>query len=99
VECTIHRHDRCVPVRVREYLEEVRGLSAVWLTHPRRMLRHKAMTQCARVAFALASLTDAEEVHPQRGTPHPPTWSRPSHATQPATTQQLREALGVGVSH
>jgi hypothetical protein len=36
VECTLHRWDRRVPTRVREYLVEVRGTSLAWLTHPRR---------------------------------------------------------------
>jgi hypothetical protein len=42
VECTIHRWDRRVPTTVREHLCEVRGASGAWVTHPRRMLRHKA---------------------------------------------------------
>lgn len=61
VECTMHRWDRRVPTRVREYLSESRGQSDAWLTHPRRMLRHKAMVQCARLAFGLVGLFDADE--------------------------------------
>ena len=41
---------------------EVRGLSASWITHPRRMLRHKALVQCARVAFGLSDIFDPDEV-------------------------------------
>jgi hypothetical protein len=61
VECTIHRRDRRVPTAVREYLCEVRGTSRAWITHPRRMLRHKAMVQCARVAFGLSDIVDTDE--------------------------------------
>ena len=60
-ECTMYRWDRRVPTSVREYLVEVRGLSAGWITHPRRMLRHKAMVQCARLTFGLIGIYDADE--------------------------------------
>ena len=61
VECTLHRRDRRVPTTVREYLAEARTDSPAWLSHPRRMLRHKALVQCARVAFGLAGLHDPDE--------------------------------------
>ena len=60
-ECTMYRWDRRVPTSVREYLVEVRGLSAGWITHPRRMLRHKAMVQCARLTFGFIGIYDADE--------------------------------------
>jgi len=61
VECTLHRKDRRVPTTVREYMAEARSDSPAWLSHPRRMLRHKALVQCARVAFGLAGLHDPDE--------------------------------------
>ena len=61
LECEIHRHDRVVPLRVREYFEESRCEQMAWLTHPRRMLRHKCMVQCARLAFGLGGIYDADE--------------------------------------
>jgi hypothetical protein len=61
IECTLHRWDRRVPTSVREYLDEVRGTSLPWLTHPRRMLRHKALVQCARLAFGLVGIHDHDE--------------------------------------
>ena len=61
IECTMYRWDRRVPTSVREYLLEVRGLSAGWITHPRRMLRHKSMVQCARLSFGLVGIYDADE--------------------------------------
>ena len=61
IECTIHRKDRSVPTTVREYLCEVRGTHSAWLSHPRRMLRHKAMVQCARICFGLVGIYDPDE--------------------------------------
>jgi phage recombination protein Bet len=61
IECTIYRKDRTVPVAVKEYFQEVRGEHLAWLTHPRRMLRHKALTQCARLAFSLSGIYDSDE--------------------------------------
>ena len=61
IECTIYRKDRSVPISVKEYFQEVRGEHISWLTHPRRMLRHKALTQCARLAFSLSGIYDNDE--------------------------------------
>ena len=61
IECTIHRKDRAVPTTVREYMEEARQPHGAWLSHPRRMLRHKALVQCARVCFALGGLHEPDE--------------------------------------
>ena len=52
IECTIHRKDREVPTTVREYLTEVRGETSIWQKMPRRMLRHRALQQCVRLAIA-----------------------------------------------
>jgi len=51
IECTIHRKDREVPTTVREYLTEVRGENSIWQKMPRRMLRHRALQQCVRLAI------------------------------------------------
>ena len=53
MECTITRSDRTMPITTREYLSEVRNDSDYWKKMPRRMLRHKAMQQCARIALAI----------------------------------------------
>jgi hypothetical protein len=50
MECTIYRKDRSCPIVVREYFEEVKGGQAIWQKMPRRMLRHRVMQQCARLA-------------------------------------------------
>jgi hypothetical protein len=51
MECTIYRKDRSLPIVVREYLDEVKGEQAIWQKMPRRMLRHRVMQQCARLAI------------------------------------------------
>jgi len=50
MECTIYRKDRSLPIVVREYFAEVKGDQAIWQKMPRRMLRHRVMQQCARLA-------------------------------------------------
>jgi phage recombination protein Bet len=60
-ECTIFRKDRKVATTVREYMYEVHTNQGAWLTHPRRMLRHKTMVQCARVCFGLSGIYDPDE--------------------------------------
>lgn len=61
IECTIYRKDRSHPVKVREYFDEVARDVGPWKTHPRRMLRHKAMIQCARLAFGFGGIYDQDE--------------------------------------
>jgi len=53
IECTIHRSDRAITATIREYMAEVRNDSAVWQKMPRRMLRHRVLQQCARLAFGI----------------------------------------------
>lgn len=59
--CTIHRKDRAHPVQVTEYAAECQRNTGPWGSHPRRMLRHKAMIQCARLAFGYAGIYDTDE--------------------------------------
>lgn len=76
VDVTIHRKDRSVPTTVREYLDEVyrepfkaKGgvknewytIDGAWQTHPKRMLRHKGIIQCARIAFSFGGIYDEDE--------------------------------------
>lgn len=51
IECTIHRKDRSRPTTIREYFEEVRQEDPFWIKMPRRMLRLKALQQCARIVI------------------------------------------------
>jgi phage recombination protein Bet len=62
-ECTaiIFRKDRVHPTEVTEYLAECKRGTDPWKSHPRRMLRHKALIQCARVAFGYTGIYDQDE--------------------------------------
>jgi phage recombination protein Bet len=60
-ECTIFRKDRKVATSIREYMYEAHTGKGAWLTHPRRMLRHKAMVQCARACFGLGGMYEPDE--------------------------------------
>jgi phage recombination protein Bet len=59
--CTMYRKDRQHPVVVTEYFSECRRDTDPWRTHPKRMLRHKALSQCARLAFSFAGIYDPDE--------------------------------------
>lgn len=60
--CIVYRKDRNHPIKVTEYMAECRrdGVGP-WKSHPRRMLRHKAMIQCARLAFGYSGIFDQDE--------------------------------------
>lgn len=95
--CTakIYRKDRAHPIVATEWLAECLGNTEPWKRWPRRMLRHKAMIQCARIAFGFAGIYDEDEgrriasvgiedpVAPENG------------KTRKQATQSLRDALGV----
>lgn len=51
IECSIFRRDRIMPITVREYFIEVRNEKEIWKKMPRRMLRHRALQQCVRLAI------------------------------------------------
>jgi phage recombination protein Bet len=59
--CTMYRKDRSHPIVVTEYLLECKRGTQPWQSHPKRMLRHKAMIQCARLAFGFAGIYDPDE--------------------------------------
>ncbi|ENE5759202.1 phage recombination protein Bet [Salmonella enterica subsp. enterica serovar Braenderup] len=69
--CRIYRKDRNHPTCVTEWMDECRRepfknregkeVTGPWQSHPKRMLRHKAMIQCARLAFGFAGIYDKDE--------------------------------------
>jgi len=61
-ECTvvIYRKDRTHSTSITEYLVEVVRNTDPWKM-ARRMLRHKAIIQCARVAFSFSGIKDDDE--------------------------------------
>jgi hypothetical protein len=85
------------PVKVTEYLAECRRGTEPWkMEH--RMLRHKALIQCSRVAFGFSGIVDDEEAVSLRDVTPPPaavipaTVEKPKKATRPAKEEALEEA-------
>lgn len=59
--CIIYRKDRTKPTKVTEYKDECSRNTGPWQSHPKRMLRHKALIQCARLAFGYTGIYDQDE--------------------------------------
>jgi phage recombination protein Bet len=59
--CEIKRKDRTKPLKITEFLAECYRDTDPWNQMPRRMIRHKAFIQCARVAFGFAGIFDPDE--------------------------------------
>lgn len=59
--CIIYRKDRSHPIRVTEWFSECKRDAQPWQSHPKRMLRHKALIQCARLAFGFVGIYDQDE--------------------------------------
>lgn len=82
VTAIIHRKDRSHPIEVTEYLAECRRDTDPWRKWPRRMLRHKAMIQAARIAFGFAGIYDEDEAERIAGdVARDVTPTRPTRAT------------------
>lgn len=54
MECMIYCADLSHPITVREYFAELKTDHPMWTQMPRRMLRHKTLQQCARLAFGIS---------------------------------------------
>jgi phage recombination protein Bet len=61
VTAKVYVKTRSHPVEVTEYLSECALPTQPWKSHPRRMLRHKALIQAARLAFGFSGISDEEE--------------------------------------
>lgn len=92
-ECIIHRKDRSHPLRAREYLAECRRATDPWRSHPRRMLRHKAMIQAARLAFGFSGICDADEAERIIASD-----TGPAIAQSDSRIEQIKSVLGVAPS-
>jgi hypothetical protein len=64
MECTLYRSDLTHPITVREYFVELKTEHPMWQQMPRRMLRHKTLQQCARLAFGI-SVAELDKTKPQ----------------------------------
>lgn len=61
VEATITRKDRSKPFTIREYMVECKRNTGPWQQAPQRMLRHRALIQCCRVAFGFGGIYGEDE--------------------------------------
>lgn len=59
--CKIFIKNRAHPVEVTEYKSECFRSTEPWKMMPKRMLRHKALMQAARVAFGFSGIHDEDE--------------------------------------
>ncbi|WP_102830551.1 recombinase RecT [Bartonella bovis] len=61
-ECSISLKNIKYPIEISEEMEECRRDTEHWRKNPSRMLRHKAVIQCARLAFGFPDIYDEDEV-------------------------------------
>jgi phage recombination protein Bet len=62
ITCKMHRKGKAMPTAITEYFAECNQDSKEpWKKWPVRMLRHKALIQCARVAFGFSGIYDEDE--------------------------------------
>ena len=97
MECTIYRKDRVIPITVREYLSEVNNMTGAWITHPRRMLRHKSLVQSARLAFGFQASYVADSLDEQNSATqfngHESNQGRTFRQRSPIDANELKYAL------
>ncbi len=91
VTCKIHRKDRALPIVVTEYLSECSRDTDPWKKSPIRMLRHKALIQCGRVAFSVSGIVDPEEAETITGSYSAPILD--AQLTSGTRTQQVAKLL------
>ncbi|NAX34095.1 hypothetical protein CAG54_00505 [Vibrio sp. V27_P1S3P104] len=74
IECIIYRKDRTIHTPIREYMDEIYRepftknsssgpytVTGPWQTHTRRLARHKAIIQAARVVLGYSGIYDEDE--------------------------------------
>ena len=99
--CRIHRKDRNHPVEITEYFLECYRKTDPWEKMPRRMLRHKAIKECGRVAFGFSGIHDEDdardigqtviiedEPEPTKALPEP-VKAKVRNEPKPETTEEL----------
>jgi RecT family len=59
--CTMYRKDRSHATVLTEYMSECKRSSIPWQQTPRRMLRHRAFIQAARLTFGFAGIYGDDE--------------------------------------
>ena len=91
VTCIIHRKDRKHPTEVTEFLAECKRSTDPWKM-ANRMLRHKALIQCARVAFGFSGIHDEDEARDIAGMRNVTPATPPAFILPDATPSQAIEA-------
>lgn len=101
ITCRMYRKDRSRPIAATEYMAECRRGTDVWKTWPARMLRHKAMIQCARYAFGFSGIIDPDEYERQQtgGAPAPQRrlhadFDEPAENVTPAAAETVDSETG-----
>lgn len=86
IEAVIYRKDKSRPTKVIEYMDECKRNTEPWNKSPRRMLRHRALIQGARIAFGFSGIvSEDEEIE---------LTSQPTTAPSLPSNQSLAEELG-----
>ncbi len=88
--------DRKHPVKVTEYMAECKRPTQPWQSHPKRMLRHKATIQCARLAFGFVGIyeqDEAERIIEAEFSPAPPRAQRHAATVAAPVDSPERQAL------
>lgn len=62
IESIIHHKRRAHPIQTTEFMVECKRDSEPWRKSPRRMLRHRALMQGARIAFGFAGIYVEDDV-------------------------------------
>lgn len=96
---TIHRKDRSHPTIHEEYLGECARNTEPWNKQPRRMLGHRALIQCARIAFGFSGF-DPEEMEAVHSRPVTgrviPSAKIPGFLSRPVIAEPASETLADG---
>lgn len=97
--CTMHVKDRAHPIKVTEWLKECQRPTDPWRGMPKRMLRHKAYMQAARIAFSISGIYDEDEARdiiatPPNQQPEEPGVSRTQSVLNKAQSRQSAQQSG-----
>ena len=96
ITCTMYVNDRSHPIRITEWHSECKRNTPPWNNMKRRMLRHKAFMQAARLAFSISGIYDEDEAKDILqgeivGTPTDPTQTRSKQLTERITKRPVSE--------
>ena len=97
MECTIYRNNLTIPTTIREYYAEVKAETSIWQKMPRRMLRHRTLAQCARVALGITPLGEQKEEETNPASPTTHKSSSSSETSTPSHQENLRGVTGLKI--